>query len=288
MVPHAYNMVSLDNLDLAEANGDIVEGIYSKILDAMDACGVLMIVNWRFAGIQIAPSYCSILQFDGYITLNGVIKITSSDEVFIEGVYPPPPEPPDPVIVPVQFTENGEYEVPEGVDGYNPVTVAVPISEQIDPELFKYIAVSNKSGDKFIRDSRNIVRNTNSLAIGIIIVYLTGSTINYSGYGAITLTDDVITGTATSYGQFILGPRFATPNGTNFWVQTMAGSFPPSSDSGKIKFQFDSSNYYLEIKPQLNKLVYSGVTQGFIGDESLISALYVLIDYFATLQGGTI
>lgn len=120
MIHHPYNMVSLDNLDLAEANGDIVEGIYSKILEAMNACGVLMIANWRFADIPIPPSYCTILQFDGYITLNGVIKITSSDEVFIEGVYP------DVVITPVQFTENGVYEATEGVDGYNPVTVEVP------------------------------------------------------------------------------------------------------------------------------------------------------------------
>lgn len=120
MVPQPYNMVSFNNLDLAEANGDVVDGIYSKILEAIDACGILMIVDWKFAGVQIPPSYCTILQFYGYITLNGAIKITSSDEVFVEGVVP------DPVIRSVQFTENGEYSAPEGVDGFNPVTVDVP------------------------------------------------------------------------------------------------------------------------------------------------------------------
>ena len=32
----------------------------------------------------------------------------------------------NPVIEPLNVTENGTYEVPEGVDGYSPVTVALP------------------------------------------------------------------------------------------------------------------------------------------------------------------
>lgn len=127
MVPQAYNMVSLDNLDLAEANGDVVEGIYSKIVDAMDACGILMIVNWKFAGIQIAPSYCSILSFDGYITLNGLIRITEENRVYIEGVYPLP------VITELNAEENATYVAPSGVDGYNPVVVNVfPVIESVE------------------------------------------------------------------------------------------------------------------------------------------------------------
>lgn len=124
MVPQAYNIVSLDNLDLAEVNGDVVEGIYSELLEAIDACGVLMIANWRFAGIQIPPSYCTILQFDGYITLNGFIRITEEDRIYMEGLYP--------VIEPVQFTENGVYAAPSGVSGYSPVTVEVlPVIESV-------------------------------------------------------------------------------------------------------------------------------------------------------------
>ena len=34
----------------------------------------------------------------------------------------------EPVIRPLNVTENGEYTVPEGVDGYNPITVNVPTS----------------------------------------------------------------------------------------------------------------------------------------------------------------
>ena len=159
MVPQAYNMVSLDDLDLAEANGDVVEGIYSKILEAIDACGILMIANWKFAGIHIAPSYCTILQFNGYITLNGLIRITENDRVYIDGVYPAPviseliaeanatyeaPSGVDgynpvvvrvsPVIESVEFTENGIYQIPEGIDGYGPVEVNVE-SPSINPYI---------------------------------------------------------------------------------------------------------------------------------------------------------
>lgn len=32
----------------------------------------------------------------------------------------------NPVIEPLNVTENGTYEAPDGVDGFNPVTVAIP------------------------------------------------------------------------------------------------------------------------------------------------------------------
>ena len=35
----------------------------------------------------------------------------------------------NPVIEPLNVTENGTYEVQEGVDGFNPVTVALPVYE---------------------------------------------------------------------------------------------------------------------------------------------------------------
>jgi hypothetical protein len=34
----------------------------------------------------------------------------------------------DPVLQPLTVTENGTYEAPDGVDGYNPVTVNVPVT----------------------------------------------------------------------------------------------------------------------------------------------------------------
>ena len=161
MVPQPYHFVSFDGLDLAEANGDIVDGIYSKIQEAMDACGVLMIADWKFAGIQIAPSYCNILQFNGYITLNGVIKITSSDEVFIEGVYPPPPEP---VITELYVSENGTFSPPTGVDGYAPVMV-------------------NVSGDQ------DLIR----------LLYTGYNMTNFAYLGKLKVNDQAVTATASGY-----------------------------------------------------------------------------------------
>lgn len=40
--------------------------------------------------------------------------------------FPIKPGHSDPVVEELSATENGEYTAPEGVDGYNPVTVAIP------------------------------------------------------------------------------------------------------------------------------------------------------------------
>ena len=123
MVPYTYKMVDMKGVDLAYANGSVVEGIYQSVLDSINTCGVVVLYNWKFADIEIVPTHVdTIVSEDETITINNIIVIGSDDTVSISGIIPPPA---DPTIIPLDAHENREYLVPEGVDGFNPVSVDV-------------------------------------------------------------------------------------------------------------------------------------------------------------------
>lgn len=126
MVPYSYNMVDMGGIDLAEANGTEVPGIYEKITEAMNLCGDVILYNWEFAGISIAPSAYSILQQSNSILINGLIQVTELDQITVIGL-PPPPVP----VLSLEVTENGEYEAEPPISGFNPVTVNVVSGEYI-------------------------------------------------------------------------------------------------------------------------------------------------------------
>lgn len=122
MIPYSYNMVDMGGIDLAELNHTIVPGIYEKIVEAMNLCGDLILYNWKFAGINIAPSASTVLQQASSILINGVIKVTENDEVVIEGLEP------SLTLVDISVAENGIYLPSEyDADGFSQVEVAVPI-----------------------------------------------------------------------------------------------------------------------------------------------------------------
>lgn len=155
MIPYTYNMVSFRGTDLSEINGEAVDGIYGDILSALNECRVVVLYDWKFAGILVPPAYCAIEEGDSFILINGIIKIEDDDTVWIESLVPPGPvlvelivdengqfSPQDydadgfsevtvnvpqqaPVIESLSVTDNGTYEAPEGVDGYSPVSVNV-------------------------------------------------------------------------------------------------------------------------------------------------------------------
>ena len=126
MIPYPYNMVDMGGIDLAEANGTVVDGLYAKIVEAVDACGDVVLYNWKFASIEITPQHTAII-LGSPLTINGVIQVTELDQVFIIGIGPEPPEPPDPpVLVSLSVTENGEYDPADyDADGFSIVTVNV-------------------------------------------------------------------------------------------------------------------------------------------------------------------
>lgn len=129
MIPYSYNMVDMGGIDLAEANGSVVEGLYERLALARNACGDLILFNWKFAGIEIAPSPCSTLDEGTVIVINGSIQVTEQDEVTVPGINP------DPVLAPLVAQANGLYSPEEGVDGFSTVLVQVPQSAPVDVQL---------------------------------------------------------------------------------------------------------------------------------------------------------
>lgn len=127
MIPYSYNMVDMGGIDLAEANGTEVPGVYERITEAMNLCGDVIMYNWKFAGISIVPSAYTILQQSGSILINGVIQVTELDQITIVGVSPVPPEPPTPaVLVPLVVRVNGTYYPADfNADGFSSVKVEV-------------------------------------------------------------------------------------------------------------------------------------------------------------------
>lgn len=123
MIPYSYQMVDMGGIDLAEANGTVVEGLYNRLAIGRNACGDLILYNWKFAGIEITPGICETLDVGTSILINGLIQVTEQDEVNILGIEPPPP--PEPVIEPLTVIENGTYAAEDPVSGFSPVTVNV-------------------------------------------------------------------------------------------------------------------------------------------------------------------
>lgn len=123
MIPYSYNMVDMQGVDLADVNGKTVDGLYELITEAINMCGDVILYNWKFSNTCLPPSACDIIQGDSSIIINGMIQVTELDEVIL--LFEPVPVP-EPVINSLSVIENGEYTVPQGVDGFNPVNVNVP------------------------------------------------------------------------------------------------------------------------------------------------------------------
>ena len=126
MIPYSYNMVDMGGIDLAEANGTVVPGVYERITEAMNSCGDVILYNWKFAAIDIVPSAYVILQQTGAILINGLIQVTEIDQITVIGLPPPPP--PIVPVSPLEVSENGVYEAESPASGFNPVTVDVPVN----------------------------------------------------------------------------------------------------------------------------------------------------------------
>ena len=141
MIPYTYNMVDMGGIDLAEANHTVVEGIFSKIENALDDTEVLVLYNMYFAKIGIPPCYCNIVVEGGSIYINDSIEVSANDEVTVIAI-PPPLEP----VIPLSVDDNGVYTISGPQSGYNPVTVSLQFTELSTNENGVYTPQSPSRG----------------------------------------------------------------------------------------------------------------------------------------------
>ena len=131
-----FNMVSMDGIDIVKSQGVEVEGLYNKLLEGIAVCRYQILYNWYFANIVIPPATVELVNDGDSISINGFISIDSNDIVHVYSLERPP------VINPISISQNGEYSVPDGVDGYNPVQVNV---ESPQPTLIPLRATENRT-----------------------------------------------------------------------------------------------------------------------------------------------
>ena len=124
MVPDKFNMVDMEGIDIITSQGEVVEGLYQKLVESIAQCRYQCLYNWKFDGILIPPTYVEMDIVDDVVWINEGVSVDEEDVIRIYSLEPPAPEP---NILELSVTENGTYVVPEGYDGYNPVSVNVPI-----------------------------------------------------------------------------------------------------------------------------------------------------------------
>lgn len=177
MIPYPYNMVDMGGIDLAEANGTVVEGLYAKIVEAVNACGDVVLYNWKFASIEIAPQHTQILLGSSSLTINSLIQVTELDVVTVLGIDPPPP--PIVPVEPLTVNENGIYTAAPPASGFNPVIVQVESTGILEGNVPPSSDIGS-DGDYYLYNAP-----VESYVFGITIIKAArGSDYNFTFWGA--------------------------------------------------------------------------------------------------------
>ena len=86
MVPDKFNMVDMGGIDLLSSNGQVVSGLYEKILEAYSPCKICVLYNYSFGTLPITPQYTFISLGDDEVILNGTIHVSSNDIVTLPSI----------------------------------------------------------------------------------------------------------------------------------------------------------------------------------------------------------
>lgn len=127
MASNGVILLNLNNRNAAEFQRLSVPDSYEKASGALTAGTYVTVYKWLYQGFMLAPSLCDAVDATDHINLvdrtnGGIIEVYPDDTVTVTGGVAPGGA----VIVPLQASSNGVYNAPGGVDGYNPVSIAVP------------------------------------------------------------------------------------------------------------------------------------------------------------------
>lgn len=123
MVADKFNMVDMGGIDIVLSQGVEVTGLYQRLVDSIALCRYSVLYNWKFGDIAIPPTPVELeIDANGNVVINEVISVTNEDIVHIYSLE----QPVVPIIESLTISQNGDYNAPSGVDGFNPVYVDVP------------------------------------------------------------------------------------------------------------------------------------------------------------------
>ena len=135
MVPNKFSTVDLEGIDIVESQGIEIPGLYQKLTDAIMQCRYQVIYNWKFDGILIPPANVEMSVVNNEVKINSRISVTEDDILHVYSLEIPA------ILEELNVTSNGTYTPPEGVDGYDSVSVDVqpPLEEVTITENGEYL-----------------------------------------------------------------------------------------------------------------------------------------------------
>lgn len=290
-IPYTYKMVDFSGLDLATINFSVVDGIYNKIVEAIGDWGVAVFYNWFFGEIPITPQHCQVTLEDGYLMINGIIKVTENDEVGVDGIEPQAnlvelsvednglylpstydadgfssvDVSVDPTLSELVVDTNGEYTPSAGVDGFSSVLVQVPSGAQLIANWdFTQSLVDSVKGLEVTLG--NATRDSEGVHLTAINSYISLPPYLYGGYRTFEFevgdSQAVLSGNHLRLFSFDADKGLIYRNQTNPKWSFYSGSWAGSSDISDINFfknsvvKIETGDLYWKIYKN-GELVYS-------------------------------
>lgn len=142
MASNGVILLNLSNRNAADFQRLEVPDSYEKASGALTAGTYVTVYKWLYQGFMLAPSLCDAVDATDHINLvdrinGGIISVYPDDTITVDGGSPGRV----PVVEPLQVNANGIYTPSAGVDGFSPVSVAVP--SQSEPNVVPINIVDN-------------------------------------------------------------------------------------------------------------------------------------------------